>query len=151
MTSAITDLPTLLASMTPWLSEDEYVFCSLTVAQRRTLTAEPILEFIESEGITVVITLKQAQEQELLWEFSARMITLKVYSSLHAVGFLAAITSRLAAAGLSVQPVSAFHHDYLFVPAGRALEAIEVLRQLSENNDSATQDEQKSGYQFYAD
>jgi hypothetical protein len=55
------------------------------------------------------------------------MITLRVYSSLNAVGFLAAVTSRLAAHGVSVQPVSAFYHDYLFVPADRALEAIQIL------------------------
>jgi len=128
MTSTITDLATLLATMNPCLGEEEYVFCCLTVIERRALTVEPILEFIESEGITVVITLEQAQQHQLPWQFHARMITLQVYSSLNAVGFLAAVTSRLAAHGISVQPVSAFYHDYLFVPAERAREAIAVLR-----------------------
>ncbi|SDB45889.1 ACT domain-containing protein [Desulfonatronum thiosulfatophilum] len=43
-------------------------------------------------------------------------ITLEVRSLLTAVGFLALITARLARAGISVNPVSAFHHDHLFVP-----------------------------------
>ncbi len=50
-----------------------------------------------------------------------------VHSSLEAVGFLAALTTRLAAAGISVNPVSAFYHDHLFVPENRAEEAVRLL------------------------
>jgi hypothetical protein len=55
------------------------------------------------------------------------MVTLTVHSALDAVGFLAAITTRLAAAGISVNAVSAFFHDHLFVPVGRAEETVEIL------------------------
>jgi len=55
------------------------------------------------------------------------MVTLTVHSALDAVGFLAAITARLAAAGISVNTVSAFFHDHLFVPAERAEETVEIL------------------------
>jgi hypothetical protein len=47
------------------------------------------------------------------------------------VGFLAAITARLAEAGISVNAVSAFHHDHLFVPADRGDEAMAALRDMS--------------------
>ncbi|RVD48425.1 ACT domain-containing protein, partial [Mesorhizobium sp. M2D.F.Ca.ET.140.01.1.1] len=63
-----------------------------------------------------------------------RMITLNIHSSLEAVGFLAAITTRLAAAGMSVNPVSAFYHDHLFVPAERAEEAMAILAKLVEES-----------------
>jgi hypothetical protein len=49
---------------------------------------------------------------------------LTVHSSLEAVGFLAAITARLAETGISVNVVSAFYHDHLFVPHDRADEAL---------------------------
>jgi uncharacterized protein len=47
------------------------------------------------------------------------------------VGFLAAITARLATAGISVNAVSAFHHDHLFVPADRADDAMVLLQEMS--------------------
>jgi hypothetical protein len=55
------------------------------------------------------------------------MMTLTVHSSLEAVGFLAAITARLAEAGISVNAISAFCHDHLFVPEDRADEALARL------------------------
>ena len=58
-----------------------------------------------------------------------RMITLEIRSSLDAVGFLAAVTTKLAAHGIAVNAVSAFHHDHLFVPAERAEEALALLRE----------------------
>ncbi|WP_353843164.1 ACT domain-containing protein, partial [Mesorhizobium sp.] len=45
-----------------------------------------------------------------------------------------AITARLAAAGMGVNPVSAFYHDHLFVPADRAEEAMELLEKLAEES-----------------
>ena len=45
-----------------------------------------------------------------------------------AVGFLAVISAKLAAAGISCNVFSAVHHDHLFVPHGRGREAVELLR-----------------------
>jgi len=59
------------------------------------------------------------------------MITLTVHSSLEAVGFLAAITGRLAEAGISVNAVSAYYHDHLFVAEHRADEALRLLQSMS--------------------
>ena len=54
-----------------------------------------------------------------------------MHSSLEAVGFLARITTKLAAHGISVNAVSAFYHDHLFVPTARADEALTLLRELA--------------------
>ena len=62
--------------------------------------------------------------------FPCRMITLSVHSSLDAVGFLAAVTAKLATAGMGVKPASAFYHDHLFVPAGPAEGAMRLLAEL---------------------
>ena len=64
------------------------------------------------------------------------MITLNVHSSLDAIGVLAAITARLAAASMGVNPVSGYFHDHLFVPVDRADEAMAILEDIvTENRD----------------
>ena len=65
------------------------------------------------------------------------MITLAVHSSLEAIGFLAAITAQLADAGISVNAVSAFYHDHLFVPEHRASEALQLLQNMHDAAEQA--------------
>ena len=73
----------------------------------------------------------QAEHTVLSYTYPARMITLTVQSSLEAVGFLAAITAALAAQGISVNPVSAYYHDHLFVPIHQTDRAMACLHQLA--------------------
>ncbi|MBZ9671356.1 ACT domain-containing protein [Mesorhizobium sp. ES1-3] len=126
-----TDLRKLLASMTPQLLPGSYVFATLAPDMPIPAGLEPVMRFREREGTTLIVTEEAARKAGLTASFRCRMITLNVHSSLEAVGFLAAITARLAAAGMGVNPVSGFYHDHLFVPAGRAKEAMEVFRELS--------------------
>jgi len=131
-----TDLKTLLASMTPELLDDTYVFATLAPGVPRPEGLEPVMVFREREGTTLIVTEAAAKAAGLAASFRCRMITLNIHSSLEAVGFLAAITTRLAGASMGVNPVSAFYHDHLFVPAERAEEAMGLLRQLvAENGD----------------
>ncbi len=87
--------------------------------------------FREEEGITLVLLRSEAEEAGLKYEFPCRMITLDVHSSLEAVGFLARITTELAKNGMSVNPVSGYCHDHLFVPDGREQDALAVLSQIA--------------------
>src|SRR5262249_3511301 len=92
---------------------------------------EPVMIFRESEGVTLILEEGEARKAELAGTFRSRMVTLEIHSSLDAVGFLGAITTRLAMARISVNPVSAFHHDHLFVPVHRAEEVLLILEQLA--------------------
>jgi hypothetical protein len=89
------------------------------------------MTFREAEGMTLIVPRDQATAAGLPAAFPSRMITLEIASSLEAVGFLAAITAGLAEAGIAVNPVSAFHHDHLFVPEARAEEAMTILRAMA--------------------
>ncbi|MDG4885187.1 ACT domain-containing protein [Mesorhizobium sp. WSM4884] len=126
-----TDLQRLLASMTPQLLPDVHVFVTLPPGVAMPDGLDPVMSFREREGLTLIVTEDKAKSAGPAGTFRCRMITLNIHSSLEAVGFLAAITTRLAAAGMGVNPVSAFYHDHLFVPAERAEEALAILRQLA--------------------
>jgi len=133
------DLASLLATIDPRVAADEFVFCTVTAKQLDALTVEPLGRFQEEEGTTLILSRGAADEASLQYDFVARRITLTVHSSLHAVGLLAAVTGRLAEQGISVNAISAYYHDHLFVPADRADDALRVLRRTSAQAHSETQ------------
>lgn len=126
------DLAMLLRHIKPELQAGTFVFCTIATDESFPAALNPLLTFREPEGATLVIPREEAEAAGLAYGFASRLITLTVHSALDAVGFLAAITAQLAEAGISVNAVSAFHHDHLFVPIDRADEAMMLLQQLSE-------------------
>jgi hypothetical protein len=128
------DLAHLLAVMAPAIDPREFVFATVTgdtFAELSRSGTAPLATFAESEGLSLIVERTAAVRAGLTYIYPCRLITLTVHSSLDAIGFVSAITSALAAAGISVNPVSAYHHDHLFVPADRALDALAILRRLS--------------------
>ncbi len=125
------NLSELIKSMHPMLMEGVFVFSTVRVDVRERMRVRPLCEFHEAEGVTLILPKHEAEENELEYEFACRMITLSVHSNLAAVGFLAAITQRLAAHEIPVNVVSAFYHDHLFVPEARAEEAIKILSEIT--------------------
>lgn len=101
-TSGESDLEVLIQSMEPKLHDDSFVFCSLSPQQVTEVVGVAVMVFRESEGTTVILPKVQAEQAGLSSTFPCRMITLTVHSSLNAVGFLAAITKKLAEVGISV-------------------------------------------------
>jgi hypothetical protein len=129
--SGKTDLHKLIGLMSPELLPGVHVFATLPSGAPRPAGLDPVMIFREREGETLILRENEAKAAGLPFAFPSRMITLNVHSSLDAVGFLAAITTRLAAAGMGVNPVSAYFHDHLFVPAHRADEAMAILKALA--------------------
>ena len=129
-----TNLQKLLGSMSPELLPGVFVFATLPPGTPQPADIHPIMIFREREGDTLILLEDEARAAGLSSTFPSRIITLNVHSSLEAVGFLAAITARLAAAGMGVNPVSAYFHDHLFIPADRAGEAMTILEALAAEN-----------------
>ncbi len=123
----ITDLNYLLRNMKPVLSDREYVFITTSKISEISYL-NPICFFKEDEGLTIIIDRDIADKNNLNYESVFSKITLNVHSSLAAVGFLAAILRELADAGISVNTVSAFYHDHLFVPSKKANEVLIILK-----------------------
>ncbi|MFW9769103.1 MAG: ACT domain-containing protein [Candidatus Thorarchaeota archaeon] len=124
------DLETLLKHMEPKHIQGEYVFCSIDPSDV-SLFGSPLLTFQEAEGLTVVLLREVAELNKLQFEKIWGLITLQVHSDLSAVGFLAEISHHLAKAGVSVNIVSAYYHDHLFVPFSKVDKAMEILTSLS--------------------
>lgn len=131
------NLAVVLRSMQPLLREGVFVIRTLSPGRAAPKGFDPVMTFRETEGLTLVLAREQATAAGLAGAFPSRMITLSVHSALDAVGFLAAVTLRLAREGISANPVAAFHHHHLFVPADRAEEAMQALRELAESDDFA--------------
>lgn len=128
-----TDLKTLLVTMQPVLHKLPYVFCSISQDAYNKLPFDPLCAFREQEGITVIATRQQACDNGLTFDMTWAYITLTIHSSLSAVGFLAAITGKLAQAGISINPVSAYYHDHLFVPWESRRRVMDELIELSQS------------------
>jgi hypothetical protein len=124
-----TDLNDLLRSIRPVLHDGEFVFCAVSFEDRQSFDANAVCEFKEDEGVTLIMRRHEAERLKLNFTYICRMITLNVYSSLDTVGFLAAVTAKLAGHGISVNPVSAFYHDHLFVPVDKAEQAMKILEE----------------------
>jgi hypothetical protein len=131
------DLDRLLRNMGPILDDEELVFCSLPPGQAEEYLPLSQGYYVEREGTTVILDRHLADLADLDYDLVFKRITLSVYSSLDAVGFLARITEVLAAQGISVNVVSAFYHDYLYIKSDQAEVALEILNlwqdKLSEN------------------
>jgi hypothetical protein len=119
--------------MEPALSGNEYVFVSMEESLIEDLKDDALLIFREKEGTTLILEKSLADSNGLEYLATWAMITLSIHSDLEAVGFIAKISNELAKDGISVNVVSAYFHDHLFVPFEDGQEALEVLQALSVN------------------
>ena len=122
------DLAALLATMEPELQPGRYVFTTTTRVPR---TVNPVALIREAEGVALVLDQDQADSLELPYTYIAAMITLRVHSSLDAVGLTAAVARQLATGGMSCNVVAGYFHDHLFVPIDKADLAVNLLRDLT--------------------
>lgn len=124
------DIDALMKTMRPRLIDSVCVFATVS-PENVPAGLTPRMMFHEAEGVTLILLRSEADSLGLAYEFPSRMITLDVHSALEAVGFLARITTALAAEGMGVNPVAGFYHDHLFIPDGREQDAMAVLAKLS--------------------
>jgi uncharacterized protein len=122
------DLAALLATMEPELQPGRYVFTTTTRVPK---TANPVALIREAEGVALVLDQDQADSLELPYTYIAAMMTLRVHSSLDAVGLTAAVARQLATGGISCNVVAGYFHDHLFVPIDKADLAVNLLRDLT--------------------
>ena len=127
-----TNLKKLIKEMRPELHKGEFVFC--TVANIDGIDRkDTVCEFKEMEGTTIILNKNKAEELQLSYQYIAAWITLKVHSSLEAVGLTAVFANELAKNNISCNVIAGYYHDHIFVDKADADKAIQVLKNLSEN------------------
>jgi GNAT superfamily N-acetyltransferase len=124
-----TDLQRLLAGLSPALAPRPRAI--RTQAHDAPVPTDAIMLFREDEGATVVVDAAGAGIDSATDEPRWAQITLRVHSSLDAVGMMAAIATALADRDIPCNAVSAYFHDHLFVPWTRRDDAIDALRALA--------------------
>ena len=126
------DLSTLMSQMDPIRNPGRYVFCTVA-ASAIPDGLRPLATMIEPEGTSVIVTQEDADARGLAYHYVAAWITLRVHSSLDAVGLTAVVSSQLAKDGISCNMVAGYHHDHIFADVNDADRALESLRNLADD------------------
>lgn len=125
-----TDLRRLLGALDPIVVPGAFV----VVTAMEPLSVAAMATVREAEGVAHVLSRRDADRLGLTYDLVTRWITLRVHSSLEAVGLTAAVATALADVGISANVLAGHHHDHLLVPFDRTDEAVAVLRSLSDRH-----------------
>ena len=120
-----------LAGLDPALDPRPYLFAAVPGGSEGPLALAVFALVREEEGTTAVIDAEVAERAGLGGGPRFARITLRVHSDLAAVGLIAAVAGRLAAAGIAVNPLSGRLHDHLLVPWDERTRALGELLELA--------------------
>ncbi len=127
----------LLKNLSPALHKEKFYFASLD--ESASMPLHSILDNIhslvrEKEGITIVFTEAALKEMKINSDKMTgpfALISLGAFTDLTGdVGFLSNIDSKLAKDGISLNIISGYYHDHLFVPYEKKDNALKVLESL---------------------
>jgi len=121
---------TILKKLNPKLNDGEYVFCSVNNIEK--IESNKIIgSFKEKEGVSIILSKKEAINLSLSYSFIAAWITLRIYSSLEYVGLTATFSKALSNNGISCNVISGYYHDHIFVNINEKDKAMNILKNLS--------------------
>ena len=125
------DLGALLALLRPSLSGTMFAFATARASRSIPAGVDVGGTFLEDEGLTIIAPAEQLARTGLDHSGPFAKISLKVHSSLAAVGLTAAITTALTKEGISANVVAGYFHDHVFVPWELRHRALQVLLELA--------------------
>jgi hypothetical protein len=126
------DLQELLKQLQPRLHQETYCYV-YSKAEKDPLNRTSFCVVKEKEGVTYIMTQKKADDFGLPYTFTGKLITLEVYSDLHAVGLTMVVSTTLANAGIPCNSIAGYHHDHILVPEEQGQKAMRILQELTNN------------------
>lgn len=123
------DLTVMVRSMQPALMPNEWFFGTVEPGS----FVQAAATVLEPEGLSVLVNRGEAERVGIPTTHAYRWITLRVHSSLEAVGLTAAVSAELTRHDISCNVIAGAFHDHVLVPASRADDAVRALQQLSES------------------
>jgi hypothetical protein len=121
------DLDVLLADMSVVRRDGAFAY----IMAASGTPAPPDTHAMIDEGATTAFVVDAASPLGEQAPFRAAWLTLTMHSALESVGLTAAVSTALAAAGISANMLAGFYHDHILVPEERADDAIAVLLALT--------------------
>lgn len=122
-----TSLSRLISTLSPALDEAPYAFAIVPPSH---VIPDAFALIREDEGVTMIARVADLSRAGLTTSSEWARITLRVHSSLEAIGLTAAVSSALAAADISANMIAGVHHDHIFVPWDRRVDAMRCLTDL---------------------
>lgn len=125
------NLEVMLQSLEVEVNPDDYCFATVSgeYSDFSEHSSDILMSFRESEGFTLILKKSAADSTGISYTGTYRFLTIKVHSSLEAVGLTAFISKALADALIPANVVAAFYHDHIFVPSDMATRAKDILLQ----------------------
>jgi hypothetical protein len=128
--TAVRETNAMIAGMAPVALSGRWHFCTVAAddprCDRLRLIARATLD--ETEGWSLILDEAAAVAEGMTTDMPMTQISLEVHSALDGIGLTAAISKALTEAELPCNIVAGYHHDHIFVPSGRADEAVALLR-----------------------
>ena len=128
-----TNLALLLQSMTPILDADPYGYV-VAKDEFELANTDTFATVQEAEGLTLIAkaSVLRTAGYEITPEWAR--ISLKIHSSLQAVGLTAAFATALGNVGVSANVIAGYYHDHIFVQWDRRHDAMSALLALSRSS-----------------
>lgn len=131
------DVSELLRNLRAQRVPGVYTFATVADSTSIPFGMDVLATIHEAEGLSLIVDTDDARAAGWPVMFEAAWITCTVHSALDAVGLTAALATALSTSGISANVVAGHHHDHLFVPVGRADDALAVLAALAQPTSSA--------------
>lgn len=131
-----TDVIKAFEELTPILDDGVYVFISIAgkkLGDPETLKLEPICQFSEKQGLSLVVLEEKAKENAFQPQSRFRMISFEMHTSISMVGLSAAVSKVMAEEGIACNVVSGFYSDHFFIDADRVDHAMNALAALKKH------------------